>query len=388
MATDRKISDLDSLAVAPAANDELEILDNSEALDEDKNKRITIQDLFGFLGDGNFTGDIVLDTGATIDLSLGTIHINEAVDLVATSTELNQLAGVTVGGVAAGDIVDIDSAQVLSNKTLTAPTIADFTNANHDHSNVAGGGNLGNITTGSINALDDTDASFIFGRARIGYDGVTADVVNFSHYDHGGPSTYALNQDSLGNTNINAVTGQAIGLRVNNVNIFDINGSGLAGAAGARVTQFDDDAALAADSSTRGVTQAAVKGYVDTRPASVFIEVFDPTTAASTGNDQAAVVIPDELNGYDLTRVIVGVTDLGTGGTQDVMIHRRRAGVNVDMLTAAVTVDPTEYFAEDGTIDTANDDVQTGDTVVVDIDAVHSTTPANGTFVTLVFTLP
>lgn len=32
--------------------------------------------------------------------------------------------------------------QTLTNKTLTTPTIADFTNATHDHSNAAGGGTI------------------------------------------------------------------------------------------------------------------------------------------------------------------------------------------------------------------------------------------------------
>ncbi len=40
------------------------------------------------------------------------------------------------------DFVLTDGAQTLGDKTLTAPTIDDLTNATHDHSNAAGGGNL------------------------------------------------------------------------------------------------------------------------------------------------------------------------------------------------------------------------------------------------------
>ena len=39
-------------------------------------------------------------------------------------------------------VVSLDQTQTLSNKTLTTPTIGDFTNATHDHSNAAGGGTI------------------------------------------------------------------------------------------------------------------------------------------------------------------------------------------------------------------------------------------------------
>lgn len=42
------------------------------------------------------------------------------------------------------DIVTLNDAQTLTNKTLTTPTIGNFTNAVHDHSNAAGGGQLTN----------------------------------------------------------------------------------------------------------------------------------------------------------------------------------------------------------------------------------------------------
>lgn len=45
-------------------------------------------------------------------------NINEAVALTATATELNQLDGVIVGGTSSGDIVDLDTIQTLTNKTL------------------------------------------------------------------------------------------------------------------------------------------------------------------------------------------------------------------------------------------------------------------------------
>ena len=42
-----------------------------------------------------------------------------------------------------GTVVGTTDSQVLSNKTLTTPTIASFTNATHNHTNAAGGGKIG-----------------------------------------------------------------------------------------------------------------------------------------------------------------------------------------------------------------------------------------------------
>ncbi len=52
-----------------------------------------------------------------------------------------------------GSLVDTTSAQTLSNKTLTTPTIANFTNATHNHQNNSGGGtlNASAIAAGTIN---------------------------------------------------------------------------------------------------------------------------------------------------------------------------------------------------------------------------------------------
>lgn len=45
-ATDKKMSELTALAAAPATDDYVEVIDASEALDTDKNKRLTMAWLF------------------------------------------------------------------------------------------------------------------------------------------------------------------------------------------------------------------------------------------------------------------------------------------------------------------------------------------------------
>lgn len=55
-------------------------------------------------------------------------------------------AALTVTHGATGAVVGTTNTQTLSNKTLTTPTIADFTNAAHTHTNAAGGGQLDHTT--------------------------------------------------------------------------------------------------------------------------------------------------------------------------------------------------------------------------------------------------
>jgi hypothetical protein len=67
------------------------------------------------------------------------------------------------------------------------------------------------------------------------------------------------------------------------------------------------------------------------------------------------------------------------------------SGTVVDMLSTNLTIDSNENksstAAAAAVIDTANDDVSTGQVIRVDVDAIH-TTPAKGLLITLVFQLP
>jgi hypothetical protein len=68
------------------------------------------------------------------------------------SLELRGKGSGTVVLTGSGDVVGTTGAQILSNKTLTTPAIADFTSATHTHQNTAGGGTLNTsaIATGTM----------------------------------------------------------------------------------------------------------------------------------------------------------------------------------------------------------------------------------------------
>jgi len=122
----------------------------------------------------------------------------------------------------------------------------------------------------------------------------------------------------------------------------------------------------------------------------VFLEAFDAGTACSVADEVVGFVVPASMNGMNLTAAIVAVTDPGTASvaeTMDITIMKSTGATDADMLSTEITVTEAEYTAADGVIDTAEDDVATGDVIYVNVDVVHGGTAANGLFVTLTFSL-
>lgn len=120
----------------------------------------------------------------------------------------------------------------------------------------------------------------------------------------------------------------------------------------------------------------------------VVIKVIADATALTTGDGKTYFTVPAELNGMDLVSVGAHVYTVSSSGTPTVQIYNLTQ--SVDMLTTRVTIDANEKDSKDATaaavIDTANDDVATGDEIRIDVDVAGTGTA--GLEVRLGFRLP
>jgi len=139
------------------------------------------------------------------------------------------------------------------------------------------------------------------------------------------------------------------------------------------------------DSWNKKRTQLGDISDVIKRNLGLFLVPADTAVAVLDGLD--GIPIPAELNGYNISDVLATVDDKGVDDHTDIQVRRRRAGAEVDVLSVKVTIGD-EMFANDGTIDEANDDLATGDILYVDVDAVHSTSAPNGLSVVISVTKP
>lgn len=142
--------------------------------------------------------------------------------------------------------------------------------------------------------------------------------------------------------------------------------------------------------STSVVTADIVdKRVLRPRRATRSVHLVDGDTATSTGNGVIGIPIDASLDGCVLADVLAIVETAGTDGTTTVQVRRSRGGTDADMLSTEVTIDSAEYdnttAAAAHAINASNDDLATGDVIYLDVDAVHSTTPANGLDVVLTF---
>jgi len=134
--------------------------------------------------------------------------------------------------------------------------------------------------------------------------------------------------------------------------------------------------------------------YAGTKVASIY--VIEAGTAVTTGDGKAYLRINSDLNGMNLVSVSIAVITTSSSGLPTVQLARGRqssatsAHSFVDMLSTKVTIDATEYDSKDATtpavIDTANDDVATGDLIRIDVDVAGTGTA--GLILTMAFRLP
>jgi hypothetical protein len=140
-------------------------------------------------------------------------------------------------------------------------------------------------------------------------------------------------------------------------------------------------ATITAQASTLATLQSEM---TDVQDRSVGIVPFESDTDTAVGNGTVGFTVPASMTAHNLASAIAAVHTKGVTGTLDIQIRRRRAGTDADMLSTKITVGD-EWYAADGVIDTSNDDIQTGDHIFIDVDAVHSGTAAKGLSVTMTF---
>lgn len=121
----------------------------------------------------------------------------------------------------------------------------------------------------------------------------------------------------------------------------------------------------------------------------VQVAVFAPTTKVATGDGKAYFVVPTELTGMNLVRVAATVITAGTTNSTTIAIYN--VTDSTQMLSVSMAIETgetsTRTSATPGTIDTAHDDVVTGDVLRIDVNAISTTAP-KGLIVELVFALP
>lgn len=106
---------------------------------------------------------------------------------------------------------------------------------------------------------------------------------------------------------------------------------------------------------------------------SVVMVAGGPSDVVVTGDGQWFFTVPDRLDGYLISEVHGAVPGaVSTSGVVTVQLARVRAGVAVDVLSTAVTIDAnqaTSYTAATpSVVNAANDDVAEGDFLRVDVD--------------------
>lgn len=121
----------------------------------------------------------------------------------------------------------------------------------------------------------------------------------------------------------------------------------------------------------------------------VQILVTDPNgVALTTGDGKAYFTVPTLLNGHNLVAAHAALTTVSSSGLPTVQIAN--VTDSVDMLSTKISVDASELTsytaATPPVIDTAHDDVATGDLLRVDVDVAG--TGAKGLMVILTFEAP
>ena len=149
--------------------------------------------------------------------------------------------------------------------------------------------------------------------------------------------------------------------------------------------------------ATRAVTPDALAGSEFGKRTIAVLVSGSATgdTALATGDGLVAIPVDSTLNGMNLVAVKAYVTTVSSSGAPLFQVRRSRrssatARTIVDMLSTGVSIDANEFESADAAtaavINTSNDDVQTGDIILIDCDTAGTGT--KGAQVLLTFQTP
>ncbi len=118
--------------------------------------------------------------------------------------------------------------------------------------------------------------------------------------------------------------------------------------------------------------------------------IVNSNVATAVAEGLQPAVVPASMNGMNLVGFTCAVAGLNsaTGGNTTVAMRRRRAGSDVEMLTTSLNIAYNAYTSSTVTINTSNYNVQTGDEIFVDIDAITTGAAQLGLSCTAVFQTP
>jgi len=112
--------------------------------------------------------------------------------------------------------------------------------------------------------------------------------------------------------------------------------------------------------------------------------LFEREVSVWLVNGQTMFVVPAAMDGMNLVAAIAAVgNNKGIGGTTDILIRKRRNGLNYNMFLTNIQIGDV-WWADNCEIDPAQSEILTGDTIRADVVAVH-TTPPKGLTVSAVF---
>ena len=167
-------------------------------------------------------------TGVTTSTGSSNVVLSDSPTLYGTLTgEIADFSGdlSAVGGTFTGAVQGASyTGGAIEGTTGTYTGVLTVSDGTAAESNITGAlkvtggiGAVGNVYSGDVYASAGLDHCSYIGTSKIGYDGTNTGHAAFAHYDNMNQYDYAIKQDSVGATKLNAKTGQGISLGINNV---------------------------------------------------------------------------------------------------------------------------------------------------------------------------